>query len=210
MSTKMCRYLLRYEKLITRYRSIFVEGYVEKHHIIPLCLGGTNDLSNLVALPPRAHYLAHYFLWKAYPYEEKLAHAFAMMAVNNPYQHRVMNGKLYELSKLARSSVLKGKKLSEEIKQKMRKPKSSTHRLKLMGNTNGKGNAGKKYTNRTKDHREKLAISQRAYHEQRTAMKEEKVLKYRKEFAESNISRKEFAKKNNVNYTTMKKYLIGL
>ncbi len=206
----MCRYLRRYEKLIAHYRSVFVEGYVEKHHITPLCLGGTDDLSNLVALPPRAHYLAHYFLWKAYPNEVKLAHAFAMMAVNNPYQHRIMNGKLYELSKIARSSALKGKKLSEETKQKMRKPKSSSHRLKLLGNTNAKGNAGKSYTPRTQDHREKLALSQKAYHEQRTAIAQEKMIKYRKEFAECNMTRKEFAEKNNVNYTTMKKYLTGL
>ena len=206
----ICRFSNRYDKLITYYKTNITEGYVEKHHIIPKCLDGSDDFVNLVALPPRAHYLAHYFLWKMYPSNVKLAHAFAMMAVNNPYQHRVLNGKLYELSKLARSKALKGKKLSEEVKQKMRKPKALSHRLNLIGNTNAKGNAGKKYMIRSEEHRKNLAASQKWYHEQRTSEKKEIVDYYRKEFSESVITRKEFAIKHSVNYTTMKKYLTGL
>jgi hypothetical protein len=210
MSTNMCRFSDRYYKLIAYYKSIVSEGYVEKHHIIPKCLDGSDSIENLVALPPRAHYLAHYFLWKMHPLNDKIAHAFAMMAVNNQYQHRVLNGKLYELSKLARSNALKGKRISEEVKQRMRKPKSLQHRLKLIGNTNAKGNAGKTYAVRSIEHREKLVNSRRWYDEQRTNAKEERIVDYRKQFIESNMTRKEFALHHNVNYNTMKKYLIGL
>ena len=205
-----CRHLARYEKLINFYKNTVVEGYVEKHHIIPVCMGGTDEFQNLVGLPPRAHYLAHYLLWKAYPSNEKLAHAFAMMGVNNPHQHRVLNGKLYELSKLARSRALKGKRLSEEVKQKMRKPKSESHRLKLMGIKNARGNKGKKLGPRKKEHIEKLVEAQRWYHESKSKKTQEKIAKYRKDFVESGLTRRQFSEKVGVNYSTMKRYLLGI
>lgn len=39
----------------------------ERHHIIPRCIGGTNDKNNLVLLTPREHYIAHLLLVKIYP-----------------------------------------------------------------------------------------------------------------------------------------------
>ena len=41
-----------YYTLIERAKSRILEGYVEKHHIIPKCMGGLDELSNLVALTP--------------------------------------------------------------------------------------------------------------------------------------------------------------
>ena len=205
----MCIYSKRYEKLRNHDRNTVVEGVVEKQHIVPLCLGGEDTLENLIALPPRAHYLAHYFLWKANPCNSKLAHAFAMMAVNNPYQHRVMKGKLYELSKIARSKALKGKKLSEETKQKMRKPKSQQHREKLLGNKNAKGNKGKKLGPRSTEHTKKLAEAQKWYHEKRSKEKNEKILKLKEEFVLSGLNKRQFAEIKNINYVTMKRYLAG-
>jgi hypothetical protein len=40
------------------------EGYVESHHIIPSCLGGSDDKDNLVFLTAREHCLAHLLLAK--------------------------------------------------------------------------------------------------------------------------------------------------
>lgn len=42
-------------------------GYSEKHHIVPKCLGGSDDKFNLVVLTAREHFLAHYLLTKIYP-----------------------------------------------------------------------------------------------------------------------------------------------
>lgn len=119
-------HLNRYNKLIAHYKSIICEGFIEKHHIIPLCMGGTNDITNLVALPSRAHFIAHALLHKSYPDNTKLAHAFAMMAVNNKFQNRKVSSRLYELSKVARSNALKGIPRPDWVKEKMRKPKSNT------------------------------------------------------------------------------------
>lgn len=205
-----CRHLARYEKLINFYKTTVIEGYIEKHHIVPVCMGGTDDFENLVGLPPRAHYLAHYLLWKAYPSNNKLAHAFAMMGVNNQHQHRVLRGKLYELSKLARSHALKGKRLSEEVKQKMRKPKVDGHRQKLLGNKNASGNRGNKLPPRKREHTEKLVAAQRWYHENTVKETHERISRYRKDFVESGMTRRQFAEHTGVNYSTMKKYLRGI
>lgn len=124
----MSLHLSRYNKLINFYRENLPEGFVEKHHIVPKCMGGDDSLSNLVLLPTRAHFIAHYLLHKAYPENRSLAHAFAMMGVCNGRQHR--SSKLYEKSKIARSNALSGVPRPEWVKQKLRKPKSNTQNYK--------------------------------------------------------------------------------
>lgn len=75
-------YYARYTKFIAWYVANTAEGPVEKHHILPRSMGGSNEADNLVALPPRAHFLAHWMLWKAYN-NGKMALAFWMMACCN-------------------------------------------------------------------------------------------------------------------------------
>ena len=48
-----------YQQIIDRARSRSITGYKETHHIIPRCLGGTDDPMNLVDLTPEEHYVAH-------------------------------------------------------------------------------------------------------------------------------------------------------
>lgn len=115
----------RYNTLINHYKNTIVEGYVERHHIIPKCMEGTDDISNLVALPPRAHFIAHYLLYRAYPDNIKLAQAFGMMLANNPKQNRVCSSRMYEIARTARSSALKDKPRPEWVKEKLRVPKKS-------------------------------------------------------------------------------------
>jgi hypothetical protein len=86
-------YQKHYNTLIERSKARVLEGYVEKHHIIPKCLGGTDDKENLVLLTPEEHFLAHQLLVKIYPDESGLAYAAKMMCVKNPNQIR--NNKLY-------------------------------------------------------------------------------------------------------------------
>lgn len=61
-------YLKHYELLITRAksRSKLLE-YIEKHHIVPKCLGGNNDIDNIAELTPEEHYFAHQLLAKIHP-----------------------------------------------------------------------------------------------------------------------------------------------
>jgi len=57
-------------------------GYKERHHIVPRCMGGTNDPTNLVYLTARRHFIIHRLLTKIYPENIKILHAFHMMFTN--------------------------------------------------------------------------------------------------------------------------------
>lgn len=74
--------------------------YSEIHHIVPRCLGGTDDENNLVILTAREHFLAHYLLTKIYSDNMKIIDAFRMMGVvNTTEQERYINSRLYESKK---------------------------------------------------------------------------------------------------------------
>lgn len=73
-------YKNHYEKLITRARDRIIEGYLENHHILPKCMGGTNDKINLVKLTAREHFIAHVLLVKIHPKAYKLIFAVNAMS----------------------------------------------------------------------------------------------------------------------------------
>lgn len=85
-------------------------GSVEWHHIIPRCLGGSDDKSNLVCFYPREHYIAHLLLWKMHPKHFNLMLALFSMAGNvnatNMRQFKY-NSRLYEKVKFDYSMALK-------------------------------------------------------------------------------------------------------
>ena len=58
-------YTKHYNLLISKAKTQDTSGlYTETHHILPRCLGGTDDSSNLVKLTPEQHYTAHLLLAK--------------------------------------------------------------------------------------------------------------------------------------------------
>lgn len=64
--------------------------YTERHHILPKCMGGTNDESNIVRLDYRKHIITHMLLQRAYP--EIFGLLKAVMAMLTP-GNRMMNRK---------------------------------------------------------------------------------------------------------------------
>jgi hypothetical protein len=118
-----------YQKLISNAlnRILPPSQYVEIHHILPRCLGGTNDKTNLVSLTPEEHYLAHLLLVKIHPDNKKLIYASHMMTVNSSTTNR--NNKSYGFLRRQLSDQSKGKnnhmfgkKHSEERKKKSSMP----------------------------------------------------------------------------------------
>ncbi len=116
MSSENIHYVNRYNKFIDSLRNQVVEGYTEKHHIIPRSHGGTHDDSNLIRLTPRQHYVAHWMLWKAYGKE--MTTAFNYMNGIKRYGKR-LNSKTFELLKLEEIQRQKQKVFSEETRKKM-------------------------------------------------------------------------------------------
>jgi hypothetical protein len=78
--------------------------YYENHHILPRCLGGTDDKSNLVKLTAREHYLAHWLLTKIHPSNFRLWSAFSLMAGQlSPKATRLFSPSAYARCKQAHS-----------------------------------------------------------------------------------------------------------
>ena len=87
-----------YNKLIERAKSRVLKEYGEKHHIIPKCLGGSNDKDNIVKLTAREHFVAHLLLCEMYPNNKKLTYAFWMMCITGgKYKQRnIPSARVYE------------------------------------------------------------------------------------------------------------------
>lgn len=82
-----------YNNLIEKSKDRILEGYSEKHHIIPRCIGGTNNPDNICFLTPEEHYLAHLLLVKIHPESNGLVFAAWKMQFHNTDQR--MNNKLH-------------------------------------------------------------------------------------------------------------------
>jgi hypothetical protein len=70
-----------YNQIIERARVRVLKEYKERHHIIPKCLGGSNDKENLVNLTAKEHFICHKLLCEMYPDNDKLK--FALWAMCN-------------------------------------------------------------------------------------------------------------------------------
>jgi hypothetical protein len=112
-----------YNQIIERAQTRKLEGYVEKHHITPKCIGGLDEKENIVELTAREHFLCHMLLCEIYPQENKLKHALFLMAIGknkrkNTESYKI-SSKLYEIYRLEFIKTLKGKKLSQTHIDKM-------------------------------------------------------------------------------------------
>ncbi len=74
-------YSKHYNLLIERARGRLLEGYVERHHVVPRCMGGDDSADNIVELTAEEHYVAHQLLVKMYPDNWLLVYAAQMMTV---------------------------------------------------------------------------------------------------------------------------------
>ena len=76
-------YIRIYDSIVERAKLRTFNGYGEIHHIVPKCMGGTDDIDNLVKLTPEEHFLCHQLLVKMYPNNRSLIYAATMMCVSN-------------------------------------------------------------------------------------------------------------------------------
>ena len=130
--------------------------YFEKHHIIPKCLNGSNDEINLVLLTAKEHYICHKLLTYIYPKNRKIALAFFRMTFDKrgkvnisarDYAYAKEHYASISMSIETRNKIsqsCKGKKRSEEFKQKVSKG--------MKGVNVGKKHSEQSRTNMSKAH----------------------------------------------------------
>ena len=108
-------YFLVYQKLIAKAKErVCPNGYVERHHILPRALGGTNDSSNLVALTAKEHFLAHVILAKIHG--GIMWQAVILMSGG---KNRYCNSRLFDIARryafVEREKFIKQKRLIDPI-----------------------------------------------------------------------------------------------
>lgn len=107
-----------YDSIVEHYRSHPpVNGVNEKHHIVPRSCGGTDDVSNIVLLPLRAHFICHVLLVKLYEGKWKQKMVFALRCMMNNDDHRITS-RQYEAFKIEHSRTVseqQRKRISEGV-----------------------------------------------------------------------------------------------
>lgn len=152
-----------YEALIARARTRSIDGYVERHHVLPRCLGGGNEPENIVRLTPEEHFVAHQLLLKIHDRDYRLVFA-ALSLTRGRSGGNKRYGWLRRRFAVAMSAVWLGKKrkpFSDEHRAKIaavqigraRGPHSDEHKAKLSA-----AHTGKKLS---AEHIEKLAATKR-------------------------------------------------
>lgn len=142
-------YIKHYDNLISRAIARNLSGYCEIHHIVPRCMGGTDDANNLVNLTASEHFIAHLLLYKMYPSVVGLHTAMYLMANNNRYTNKDYS-RLREHYAKMRSDLMQGegnhmfgKNHSEKTKQQIAIKKagvklSTTHKSAISAGHKGK------------------------------------------------------------------------
>ena len=107
-----------YDSLIARAQHRTLEGYVEKHHIIPKCLGGDNSKSNIVRLTAEEHFVAHLVLTKMHPTVHYLSVAVLLMR-GRKTKRFVKNSRFYAKLRAKAAEASKRENRSEETLRKL-------------------------------------------------------------------------------------------
>jgi hypothetical protein len=149
-----------YTALIERAKGRKIGGYSERHHIVPRCVGGSDDNENIAELTAREHYVAHQLLIKIYPGVPGLTYAAVLMSGRGVLGKHA--GRAYEWVRRRyaeqKSAAQKGKQRPPEAMAAMRAAvkamvKSEEHRRKIGDTLRGR---------KAPDHvREKLSRAQK-------------------------------------------------
>lgn len=103
-----------HDNIIKRAKTRKLEGYFERHHIIPKCMNGTNNPDNLVDLTAREHFLIHWLLHEIYPDNNGLRYAFWSMCRSSDNQKRYTpSSRIYAYAKYKMTELWSAFKPSE-------------------------------------------------------------------------------------------------
>ena len=141
-----------------------VNGYRERHHIIPRSMGGSDEKNNLVELTAREHFIAHMCLALIYSGTQWLS-VQRMKGGNKRY----FNGRLYEIARvngaIAISNALKGKPNPKVSIARKGIVFSSAHRKAISDSNKGKKkpklSIAQLGVTKSESHRQAISIAQK-------------------------------------------------
>lgn len=111
-----------YNQIIERAKTRQNTGYVEKHHIIPKCLGGSDTKENLVELTAREHFICHMLLCEIYPSNIDLSYALFLMSINKNKKDQgryKVSSRTYDRIKTEWNKFSKGRKKPNGFSEKI-------------------------------------------------------------------------------------------
>lgn len=111
-------YQKHYDRLVAFRRHHAADGYTEKHHIKPKCLGGKDNKENLVRLTAEEHFMAHKLLAKIHPKRFGLLSAVMLMSESKTGER--LNNKLYGWLRRRFSKTMSSRVISESTIEKLR------------------------------------------------------------------------------------------
>lgn len=159
-------YTAIYNRLVEKARNRVLDGYCEKHHVIPKCVGGSNAKDNLVLLTAREHFIAHKLLVRIYPDEKGVWYALIAMGRLVEFKSRI-----FASERIKAGEMRRGFKYSAESRAKMSAAKigksspspSTTFKPGLVPwNVGKRGPEHHMYgTKRTKEQRKRMGEAQR-------------------------------------------------
>ena len=133
----MNKYTTWYTAITERATTRTLVDYKERHHIVPKCLGGSDNKENLVDLTAREHFICHWLLTKMHTGESKSKMVYALngMKRNGKYTQRYetkITSRVYENLKkefaIVHSATMKGRPahnkgvpMAAEQKEKIKK-----------------------------------------------------------------------------------------
>lgn len=208
--------------LISRGRFNCGETYHERHHILPKCLGGTNNKENLIDLYAKEHFIAHKLLAQEHPNEIKLIQAYNIMAFahnQNQLERYELTPEEYEETRKIISQTMKekykdptqhpcyGTHISEERKKLISKAnKGNKYCLGRVLSQETKNKIGNANRNPSEETRAKMSKSQKARNlNGANNPRAKKVIR----LSDLKIYEcaKECAEENNINYSTFKSWV---
>lgn len=179
-------HILTYHRLIAKAKGrTRPDGYVEKHHIMPRALGGSDNSDNLVTLTSREHFIAHMLLAKMHG--GVMWQALVIMKGGNRY----VNARMFEVARrvapIEREKAIALKRQSDPVFDNyMNKVKSSATKNRQEGYQAKAGQEFKvrfandiEYANIIRINRAKAQEKSAESVRQKSAIKAQKVLELR-------------------------------
>jgi len=121
------RYSLIYWKLIERARDRILEGYFERHHVVPRSLGGDDEQENIVTLTAREHFICHCLLVRMTEGRDRQKMSLALWTMARTRRKRIrITSRVFARLRTESASILK-----EMHKGKPRGSFSDEHRSKI-------------------------------------------------------------------------------